>query len=245
MAVFKRIKRTKTIVRISVGRYLLYGPDYDTLSFLLKEKFAEQEYYFSASTSAPLIIDCGASIGMSVVYFKCLYPFSQIHCFEPYSAAFRLLEKNVAENKLKDVFCYNKALSLNDDTLSLSVPGLRPFVNARVTHSKTTGNMEQVQATSLAGFLSGFKKIDLLKMDVEGAEFEIVEDLFRQAVIKSGKINLFIIEYHHSIHQNEDRLTEFLKFFTDHDYSIRRKILYPDNQHSDLLIHAFKNNAQD
>ena len=45
-----------------------------------REIFGDQVYRFIANRQDPLIIDCGANIGMSVIYFKYLYPDARIGC---------------------------------------------------------------------------------------------------------------------------------------------------------------------
>ena len=67
--------------------------DYHTLNYLFKEIFLSNEYYFDTSKSDPKIIDCGANIGMSILFFKKLYPTSSIIAFEPNPYAFQSIRK--------------------------------------------------------------------------------------------------------------------------------------------------------
>src|SRR5258708_36166931 len=73
--------------------------------------FAFHEYKFTSDTSAPFIIDCGAHIGMSVLYFKRMYPKAKIVAFEPNPNSFKLLERNITQNNLKDVTIINAAIA--------------------------------------------------------------------------------------------------------------------------------------
>src|SRR6266487_3582389 len=50
---------------------------------MYNETFKYNQYRFTADTSAPFILDCGSNIGVSVVYFKTLYPQAKIIAFEP------------------------------------------------------------------------------------------------------------------------------------------------------------------
>ncbi len=74
LALFKRLHKSKKDVTVRIGKYIIASSDYDTLSFLLKEKFVDEQYYFKETNISPVIFDCGSSIGISVLYFKCLYP---------------------------------------------------------------------------------------------------------------------------------------------------------------------------
>ena len=57
---------------------------HDQASFRLgyKELFRHETYKFLATKQAPKIIDCGTNIGMSIIYFKTLYPDASITAFE-------------------------------------------------------------------------------------------------------------------------------------------------------------------
>jgi hypothetical protein len=70
--------KTANIVGFDV-RFL----DYEALSYLYNEIFIDNSYYFAAENETPYIIDCGSNIGMSILYFKTLYPNSRILAFEP------------------------------------------------------------------------------------------------------------------------------------------------------------------
>src|SRR5438105_3045769 len=88
-------------------------------SFINKEEFAMiydevfryKPYSFSATTSSPVILDCGAHIGVSILFFKKLYPHAKIIAFEPSRETFKLLKLNVEQNNLHDVELVNAAVS--------------------------------------------------------------------------------------------------------------------------------------
>jgi FkbM family methyltransferase len=56
-------------------------------------------------------LDCGANIGLATLFFKRLYPESEIHAFEPDPETFKMLRRNVEQNSLSYVYLYNVALS--------------------------------------------------------------------------------------------------------------------------------------
>ena len=72
--------------------------DRPTLNHLYREIFARQQYYFRAETESPLILDCGANLGMASLYFKWLYPKARVRAFEPDPSTFELLKQNLARN---------------------------------------------------------------------------------------------------------------------------------------------------
>ncbi len=70
---------------------------------LFREIFIERVYYFECEHDKPKIIDAGANIGLSVLYFKFLFPNSKIIAIEPDPIAFEYLEENIAQNKIQGV----------------------------------------------------------------------------------------------------------------------------------------------
>src|SRR5947209_4216587 len=119
-----------------------------TLSYINKEEFEAiweeifrvNQYIFSCKTERPFIIDCGAHIGISVLYFKRCYPYAQIIAFEPDPQTFQILEQNVTQNHLQDVHLINAAVTHDDGEI--------PFY-VRQDSTATWGN------TSLKGAIIG------------------------------------------------------------------------------------------
>jgi predicted O-methyltransferase YrrM len=56
-------------------------------------------YRFNSLITKPLILDCGANVGVSVLYFKRLYPDAEIIAFEPDEDVFAILKQNYEESK--------------------------------------------------------------------------------------------------------------------------------------------------
>src|SRR5690606_39010818 len=92
------------------------------------------------------------------------------------------------------------------------------------TKSSRGGETElSVTTEKLSTYLKRFKDVDLVKMDVEGSEVEILEDLINSSTIKIPKE--YFIEFHHNINQDKSALSSFLKPFEENGftYNIRSK----------------------
>src|SRR5512134_1625936 len=76
------------------------GPNYYVL---YKDLIVNQIYRFEALRPDPCILDCGSNIGLSILYFKRLYPKARIIGFEPDPAVLHYLQDNVSANGLTDV----------------------------------------------------------------------------------------------------------------------------------------------
>lgn len=163
---------------------------HDHASFRLgkKELFREEVYKFISQNSTPFIIDCGSNIGMSILYFKTLYPEAKIIGFEADPSIFSFLEKNIRSYNLKDVTVLNRAVwDADDETLSFLAEG---GAGGRLQERSAQFNYIDVKTTRLKNYL--VEEIDFLKIDIEGAEHKVIADCADE--LRFVK-NLFI-EYH-------------------------------------------------
>ena len=239
LALLKRISRSGGGVDIQFGDKIIHGPDYHLISVLLKEKFVEGQYYFDTVKQQPVIIDCGANIGISALYFKSLYPHSIVHCFEPYSKAVEYLKRNIEENGLQDVHVHREAVAASDGEIKLNIPADANMLNPSVLVSANSPASEMVKSIKLSSFINSVdEEIDLIKLDVEGAEYEIVEDLNNSGILATGKVRMLIIEYHDSVFKDAMRFEGFIGMLSDNHYEVLHQRLYPSKSHSDVLIKA-------
>jgi FkbM family methyltransferase len=197
--------------RTSVLNYKVQGYSYSVLRFLFDEIFIKQEYYFPADTPRPFVIDCGSHIGMSILYFKALYPEAQVMGFEPAPDTFRLLSENIQQNGLKNVTLLNKAVGKEEGTMKFY--GDDSLI-ASLLNSRGGGTATDVEVVKLSRYID--RPVDFLKLDVEGAEEPVLEDLV--ATTKIRMIKRIAIEYHHHIDKNADVLSHFLKLLEDNNF---------------------------
>lgn len=185
-------------------RFLNY--DFNTVdapSFIsqVNEIFVEEIYKFEAKTRDVKIIDCGSNIGTSLVYFKKKYPESKIIAFEPDKKIFECAKINIEKNKLKDIELLNKAVWINCEGVSFKSDGADG--GAISTCREDTSFVESIRLKNL---LDNEKKINLLKIDIEGAETEVIKDCANSL----NNVENIFIEYH-SISTKEQTLSEILK----------------------------------
>ena len=235
-----RLSRKKnTAVSESLLNYKVSAYDYSTMNFLFQEVFISDEYYFQPLAVAPLIIDCGANIGMSVLYFKKLFPLSTIIAFEANPHAFKLLEKNVSDNKISKVELHNLALFDKETEISFFIGDNISTLGGSINKGRGGFTELKVPAKKLSDYLKQLKTIDLIKMDVEGAELNIINDLVESFTI--NKVKEYIIEYHHNMEGNRSTLSSFLEKFESNGFKYNIKASYSKiNSPQDLLIHFYK-----
>lgn len=187
--------------------------------YLHDEIFKVQVYRFFTRTRAPFIVDCGANIGMSVLYFKKLYPRAKIIAFEPSPEAFKLLELNVRQNYLQDVQLVNAAVAesdgemefyINDDDVwwSLSNTGVKNIYGGPAGWKTIT-----VPKVRLSSYI--MQPVDLLKIDIEGME-EIVMREIEEKLRLVGEVRL---EFHSHVANKENELDRFLSLLSRNGFS--------------------------
>jgi FkbM family methyltransferase len=222
--------------------FQVYSYSFLTLTYLFEEIFLRKDYFFTTQNTQPVIFDCGANIGVATLYFKHLYPQATVLCFEPNPSTFKLLEKNIHSNGLTNIYLHPIALSdfegqtqffCNDDAGTLL---------SSLDKNRGGEQMITCQVERLSHFLEPFKQVDCIKMDVEGGEWRIVNDLVTTGVLH--KVQQLIIEYHHKIDGDKSHLSAFLNIFEQHgfEYNLKGEFDKVDS-FQDVLIHFYKPNS--
>ncbi len=179
-------------------------PDTASFRFIYDELFEKEIYKFKATTLAPRIIDAGANIGLSAIYFKQLYPNAKIIAFEPDAKIFEYLKYNVYEVfGYKNVELVRKGLWNKETTLAFYEEGAD---GGRIT-DKSVGTT-YIEVTRLRSYIN--EKTEFLKIDIEGAEYKVLEDC--KDLLKNVE-NLFV-EYH-SFKNEQQRLGELLMILSN------------------------------
>jgi FkbM family methyltransferase len=160
-----------------VCNHVLQGQTYPALPFV---------------SDVTMIIDVGAYVGASSLYFSLQHPEAQIFAFEPATAAYRLLEKNTRHRS--NVHTHNFGLFSSDKTVPL-YKGTIDDATASVSKSAMTSEeSEIVRLRSLREWLRehAISAVDVLKLDTEGCEVPILHSM--SEFLPSVKI--LYLEYH-------------------------------------------------
>ncbi len=229
--------------RVRIGDFELESFSSDRLAFLHREIFIELSYYFCASRPEPLIVDGGSNIGVSVAFFKTLYPSARVLAFEPAERAYGLLERNVGT--VPGVELHRVALGRDNGVVSFYEREDDPASLVQSTRPErlSTDRTASVEQRRLSEFLDG--DVDLVKLDLEGAEGAVLEDLADSGAI--ARVRQLIVEYHHQLNPERDSVGAFLErlrgfgfhyHLTAHEPLRWRDSTAPRAQ--DVLVHAFR-----
>ncbi len=182
-----------------------------------KEILLEREYDFQTNNSAPRILDIGANVGFSCLFFKSVYPDARIEAFEADPEIYSILQKNLADAGICDVEVHNQAVWVENTRLTFQANGLG---GGRLSAEQGATSMS-VDAIDLKGWLRN-KTFDLIKMDIEGAENSVIPHCIEE-IARSPR---FIFEYH-STTGEQQRLGDLLTMLRDHGYRVYLKTCNP------------------
>lgn len=200
--------------KITVSGYRLKVPDARSFIWQYYEIFFKGYYDFKSLETSPVIIDCGSNVGLSVLHFKKQYPASHVYAFEADQGICTLLNDNISANNVQGVTVYNEAVWIRDEALHFRSEG--------ADGGQISGKGDKtssVNGTDLKRFISRFEKIAFLKIDIEGAEAELLPHIASEL----HKVENLFVEFH-SYNQHPQYLREVMDAMTSAGHR-----LYVDN----------------
>jgi FkbM family methyltransferase len=148
----------------------------DSASFVaqVKEILFRKIYYFTTEKNTPFIIDCGANIGVSVLFFYNLNPHSEIIAFEPDRVIFDILSTNINRLNSSSIQLINSAVWSECGQKIFEIDGAD---GGRVLYEPNIGekSLYQVNTVKLSSYIT--KNVDFLKIDIEGAEVDVIQEI--------------------------------------------------------------------
>lgn len=197
----------------------------ELLRYTFREIFVDRPYCVDVrSPAAPLrVIDGGANIGLAMLFFKLMAPDCHVTCFEPDPRNCEVIDANVRDNGLRDVIVCNAALTDREGTVTMHANAALTGDTAqslsgefRRSLADAPGDIHEyrVQALSLRRFLE--TPIDILKLDIEGAEGRVIESLGDSL----RDVACVLMEYHYL--RADNQLEEIIRRLRagGHDYRL-------------------------
>jgi FkbM family methyltransferase len=147
---------------------------------LLQSRY-KSEYFFPNEIKPSIIFDIGGNIGITSIYLSSIFPDAKIYTFEPLPENFEILKKNV--KYYKNIQAFNIGLGskngnfkvyLSDDSENFGGVSLYPDPIGNKMDSYVRCEVKNIN--NVIKDLN-IKKIDLLKIDTEGAEYDILTSI--------------------------------------------------------------------
>jgi FkbM family methyltransferase len=163
-----------------------------------------------------IVIDIGAHIGYFTIYAANKAEQGIVYSIEPYKESLEILKKNLKLNNLTNIESFHAAISKITESVTLFIDKNNQIGNSIFQTDETTES-EKVNSFSLGDFVKNneIKKIDFLKMDCEGAEFEILLNLDKELIKKINKIS---VEVHEN--NNKNSLDELVDFLSKNNFKV-------------------------
>lgn len=181
----------------------------DSVSFIyqFKEIFLDESYKFNFENGNPIIYDCGANIGLSCLYFKRLFPNCTIKAFEADPKIFEILKENIDSNiHTGNIELFNKAIWIDNNGVEFNQEGADG--GTVIIDESNSEKRVKVESVRLKDLLDN-EKPDFLKMDIEGAEVDVLLDCGSSL----SYIQMIFVEYHSSVN-GQQKLDQLLQLLT-------------------------------
>ncbi|HEX4372501.1 MAG TPA: FkbM family methyltransferase, partial [Puia sp.] len=191
------IIKTKGLYRIrnkKLGSFFFLRPNISDKA-IFQQVFLEEQYKLITSivTDAKYIIDAGGNVGLAARYFHIHYPGAKIISIEPDQNNIIYLQKNVNNNDL--IIPVKAALWYKSGKVNISNPEESP--SGFMVEERSEGNIDSFSVTDMLEQYK-FPYVDILKIDIEGAEKELFEN---NADTWLPKVKSIIIELHDNYKQ--------------------------------------------
>lgn len=160
--------------------------------YVFQQIFQQYDYHLPKLPFTPsLIIDGGANVGYSSVWFANLFPEAKIIAVEPEKSNLEVLKYNTIPYKQVEIInsgLWDKNIFLNIKDVGLGKWGI-------MVEETDEPNLSSLRAVTIDKILenSGFQEIDILKLDIEGAEKELFSSGYEKWI---DKVKIIIIELH-------------------------------------------------
>ena len=200
-----------------LGKYMVLFSNGREYHFLKREIWNQEIYYFESDKESPFIIDIGSHIGISVLYFKSIYPSSKILTFEPNPNSFEILNENIQINGLEDIKTVNKAISSKEGKSLLYIDASNNGWESNSSLIPGSWNEREntkpipIQCVTLSKYTKDITCIDMLKIDTEGTEIDILKSI-RAELPKVVNIS---VEYHPRKNQKVRKILDVLRPYFD------------------------------
>lgn len=207
--------------RVRADRWTLEGPDAASFLASWREIVVDGRYDFPWTGPPPRILDLGANVGLSVLHFLAMHPGAEVLAVEADPVVFGYLEKNLAANGGSSVERVQRAAWSRGGRVAFRSEGADAGRVAGAGPAPASGRLLDVEALDLPALLAE-RSFDMIKMDIEGAETEVVP-----ACWEGLRAARFVaVEYHSSV-AHPQALGRLLQVLEDCGFRVHAQSVNP------------------
>jgi FkbM family methyltransferase len=131
------------------------------------------------SVSNPVIIDCGANVGLYSINLAKYFPKASIHAFEPLAFNYEILNRNIRLNGFKSIRSNKNGVGDKKGTFEIKFGNKKSGASIYVDEYNTAGT-EEIEIVTIDDYCFDQKisSINLMKIDVEGGELKVLKGAF-------------------------------------------------------------------
>lgn len=237
--IFLFLKSKITPSKIDLDGHTIYLDRGDSLGLSSKGIYEPIETKLIQNLVKPgdVVIDVGANIGYFTLQFARLVgKDGHVIAFEPEIGSFGLLEKNIRTNKYKNVEVHQLAVSDKNGELNLYVDNLGNL-DHQIFNSTKYRSVQTVRCIALDEFLENQKRIDLIKMDIQGAEGKAINGM--RTIFISHPELILLTEYwplgFELSGSNQSDFFDLLEQYGYEIYDIQSKSLFQEKMTLEIL----------
>jgi FkbM family methyltransferase len=162
---------------------------------IFREIFLDLDYDFKLKFKPEFIIDCGANIGLTSIFFTNKYPDATIIAIEPDKLNFEMLLKNTGY--YSNIKCINAGVWNKESYLKVE-DKFGSGAACLITSEVTVDYSDKIKAYSISNILQKYEKteIDILKIDIEGSEKELFKSGYEEWLPNSKTIMIELHDYY-------------------------------------------------
>lgn len=167
-----------------------------------------------------VVVDIGANIGYhTLIAAELVGKKGHVYAFEPDTNNFQLLSKNVRENKYKNVTLINKALSNKKGKSKLFLSNEDNYGDLRIFDSNDNRRSVTINQITLDSYFKKKQKINLIKMDVQGAEGLVLKGA-TSLLRRNKKLLLFTEFWPKALLMSGVSATDYLDLLKDNKFQL-------------------------
>lgn len=215
-SVFAKVKLKKTgSIRLNGVKYPITLRSGSSDIYAFRQVFIYLEYNFEAAGEPRFIIDGGSNVGLAAVYFANRFPKATIVSIEPESSNFEMLRRNT--QAYPAIHPIQSGIWSSSTFLKIKDLGLGNW--GFIVEEQETEDKDTFKAISIGDIMKQFNRqeIDILKLDVEGAEKEIFTKNYQEWLPYT---NILVVELHDRMKKGCSKA--FFKAMIEYDFSIHQ-----------------------